>query len=68
MMNPSDRISPAQPEVIERSCGGWLAVAPNGSCFSMGVTAPTEAEARTKFGYVFARWLEIVTDTEKVMT
>jgi hypothetical protein len=68
MTESLDAAAAIQPELIRRDCGGWLAVAPNGACFSMGVTAGTEEEAREKFRYVFARWLEIVSDTKSAMT
>lgn len=61
----SERIAEIRPDMIRRRCGGWLAVAPDGACFSMGVTAPTEEEAREKFGSAFGRWLEIICDPRK---
>jgi len=55
-------ISEVKPVLIRRACGGWLAKSPRGACFSMGVTAATEEEAREKFSYAFQRWLEIIRD------
>jgi hypothetical protein len=57
----------AEPDLIRRSGGDWLAASPSGAYFSMGVTAPTEAEAREKFGYVFTRWLEIIHGSQDLM-
>ena len=57
-----ERSSDVEPRVIRRACGGWLAVCHVETGLSMGVTAPTEAEARKKFGYVLTRWLEIIRD------
>lgn len=48
------------PELMRRACGGWLAVAPKGSLFSIGVTAQTAEEAREKFGLTIQRWIEIL--------
>ena len=52
-----DEISP---DLVRRTGGGWLAVAPNGAFLSIGVTAPTENEAREKFRSVLNRWIEIL--------
>lgn len=51
------------PDLVQRACGGWLAISPISSPIAVGVTAPTAQEAREKFGSVFRRWLEIL-DTE----
>jgi hypothetical protein len=48
------------PDIMRRSCGGWLAVAPAGGQFSIGVTAPTAEEARERFRTVVRRWIEIL--------
>jgi hypothetical protein len=56
------RLAEIKPQVIRRACGGWLAATPHNAGLSMGVTAPTEDEARETFGYVLARWLEIIFD------
>jgi hypothetical protein len=48
------------PDLIRRTRGGWLAVAPSGALLSVGVTAPTEELAREKFRSVFKRWVEIL--------
>lgn len=47
------------PNLIRRTGGGWLAVAPKGALFSIGVTASTESEAKEKFCFVYNRWIEI---------
>jgi hypothetical protein len=47
------------PNLIRRTGGGWLAVAPSGALFSIGVTASTESEAREKFRFEYNRWVEI---------
>jgi hypothetical protein len=59
-----ERLDRVEPHLIRRTCGGWLAITPKGSALSVGVTAPTEREAKEKFCYVLARWLEIIRDTK----
>jgi hypothetical protein len=49
-----------RPDLIRRTGGGWLAVAPTGSFLSIGVTAQTQEEAVEKFRTVFSRWVEIL--------
>jgi hypothetical protein len=53
------------PDLIRRTRGGWLAVAPTGAFLSLGVTAPTEELAREKFRTVFKRWVEILETESK---
>lgn len=49
-----------RPNLIRRTGGGWLAVAPSEAVLSLGVTAATEEEARAKFSSVYSRWIEIL--------
>jgi hypothetical protein len=56
-------IDQVQPNLIRRTGGGWLAVSPAGSRFSLGVTGLTEEEVREKFRFTYCRWLEIICDT-----
>ena len=49
-----------EPKMARRECGGWLATAPRWSPFRIGVTAPTEAEAREAFSRAVVRWGEIL--------
>jgi hypothetical protein len=62
MDTDSERIAAINPDLIHRTCGGWLAVSPRGTGLSLGVTAPSKEKAREKFRYVLARWLEILTE------
>ena len=55
-----DSVCEIRPDLIRRTGGGWLAVAPKGAEIAVGVTAPTEVEAVEKFRSVFCRWLEIL--------
>ena len=48
------------PELINRTCGGWLAVTPSDAPLRLGVTAQTESEAREKFACAVNRWMEIL--------
>jgi len=49
-----------QPDLIRRTGGGWLAVAPSKADFLIGVTAATQEEATEKFCSVYRRWIEIL--------
>lgn len=48
-MNTNHAIYMVSPVVIERRCGGWLAITPRGWPLGIGVTAQTKDEAETKF-------------------
>lgn len=47
------------PVLIERRCGGWLAITPRHWPLGIGVTAPTKAEAAKKFQEELKRLSEI---------
>ncbi len=49
----SDRIEPI---LSRRARGGWLAVSPPGTRFSIGVTAPTSDDARKLFRFRYKKW------------
>ena len=51
---------PVKPRTICRRNGEWLAVAPKNARFSIGVTAPTEEEAREKFRRVYGEWVSLL--------
>lgn len=57
-----------RPRVLARECGGWLAVSPSWSRFSIGVTAPSEREAEELFRTEFEKWVLTVDGTEKEST
>lgn len=48
------------PRLIQRARGGWLAVTPDNARLRLGVTAPTENEAREEFSRAIERWTEIL--------
>lgn len=60
MNKGAETASAVRPDLIRRTGGGWLAVAPKDAIFSIGVTASTDDEALEKFSFVFARWVEIL--------
>ena len=47
-----------RPNLIERACGGWLAVTPDGSNLSFGVTAETKELALAAFYKSLKKWQE----------
>lgn len=58
-MKNSDYHGLVMPNLVRRTGGGWLAVAPSGALFAIAVTASTESEAKEKFCSVYNRWIEI---------
>lgn len=58
MQNSSNHVF-LNPDLVRRTGGGWLAIAPSGALFSIAVTASTESEAKEKFCSVYNRWIEI---------
>jgi transposase-like protein len=63
-VNNSDYHGLVMPNLVRRTDGGWLAVAPPGSLLSIAVTAFTEVEAQEKLCSVYNRWIEIRDDSE----
>lgn len=51
---------PVIPRMIERRCGGWLAVSPRSCSLKIGVTADSEEEARSEFRTAFVQWREML--------
>lgn len=60
MAQSSQNAEVIRPDLVRRTGGGWLGIAPNGSPFRIGVTARTEEEAVEKFRYIFNRWTELL--------
>ena len=48
-----------EPVLIERRCGGWLAITPHGWPLGIGVTADTKAAAEHAFRVEMKRFSEI---------
>jgi hypothetical protein len=47
------------PEVFQRACGGWLAVAPKSALFKIGAVGATAEEATANFEMAWGRWVQI---------
>lgn len=45
-----------EPTVLERGCGGWLAVSEPGAPLKIGVEGDTEQQARERFAVALAAW------------
>lgn len=58
-MDNQPEIYAVKPVLIERECGGWLAITPRGWPLSIGVTAPTSGEAEQEFSAALDRWSKI---------
>lgn len=58
MNEPTTRPRHIAPLLVDRECGGWLAVTPDDAPFRIGVTAETEGEARSRFSATVTAWLE----------
>ena len=52
------------PRIIQRKCGGFLAVSTEGSRFKIGVQGQTEEEARQRFEESVTMWERIVASGE----
>jgi hypothetical protein len=48
----------ARPRLVERRCGGWLAISPKNEPLKIGVTAETEEGAARLFSSTFRAWRE----------
>lgn len=48
------------PVIVERDCGGYLAVSPRWARIKIGVTAPFREAAKDLFAIRYAEWLEIL--------
>lgn len=44
------------PRLIERKCGGWLALTPAGDSLQFGVAAETSEAAEQKYRHSLAEW------------
>ena len=48
------------PRMIERACGGWLAVSPEGCSIRIGVAADGREEAAAAFSLAMKQWRRIL--------
>lgn len=44
------------PKLIERQCGGWLAISPACEPIKIGVSAETEQDAAFRYRVALAQW------------
>ncbi len=51
--------SQIKPDLVRRTTGGWLAIAPKGAKFPIGVTATTAEEAEQRFRSSYNQWLSL---------
>ena len=58
-MSKNHAIFRVGPVLIERRCGGWLAITPRGWPLGIGVTANTKAEAEKTFRDELNRFSQI---------
>jgi len=58
-MDEDGSLTGVKPQLIERKCGGWLAITPRGCVLSIGVTAETKLEAERAFEVALDRWSNI---------
>lgn len=55
-MNRQKIFCQIEPQLIERRCGGWLAVSPRSVAIRIGATGKSEAEARSNFAALVHAW------------
>lgn len=58
-MNNDPAIYAVNPVLIERKCGGWLAITPRGWPLGIGVTADTKENAEANFRAELERFSSI---------
>ena len=49
-------IEAESPRLVQRHCGGWLALAPEGATLKIGVSADSPAAAREKYRTTVEEW------------
>jgi hypothetical protein len=58
-MNDQQALYSVSPQLIERKCGGWLAITPRGWPLSIGVCGDTKDAAKVEFEAALLRWSQI---------
>ena len=53
-------IAEIRPIIMQRACGGWLAVSPKWSPLRIGALAGTKLEAAEAFRRALSRWAEVL--------
>lgn len=64
-MSANQAIFAVEPVLIERRCGGWLAVTPRGWPLGIGVTADTKSNAEHKFREELRRFSQIPDEPQR---
>jgi len=54
-----------EPRLIERECGGWLAVTAPHDAPRIGVTAPSRSEAETAFAQSAQAWAVLLAEAHR---
>lgn len=67
-MNNLDALYQATPRLIERHCGGWLAVTPRNWPLAVGVQSDTREGAVAAFQTAMERWSRIETKPNEATT
>lgn len=60
----------SNPQLIERTCGGWLAKSSEKNPIQIGVLAETSAEAASAFFAAISKWevsLEVMPDAASIL-
>jgi hypothetical protein len=55
-MASGGRFAQVKPKLVERACGGWLAISEPYATLKIGVVAPTEIEATRRFEAELLVW------------
>ena len=59
-------INEVEPVLIERACGGWLAVSPRHYSLKIAVRAVGRDEARVAYSAAFNRWKALLQSEHNV--
>ena len=63
MVMSTERFGRVEPRLVERACGGWLAVSEPGAFLRVGVEGRTADEARERFRLEVLAWAALWDDT-----
>ena len=54
----------ALPDLIERQCGGWLAVSPSNLPIRIGATGQTKKDVIARYTLAMQKWIDTLSDIE----
>lgn len=63
MKNITESLLLVHPDMIERHCGGWLALSPKNTSLCIGVTGNTKEDAIARFSLSIRKWVETLYNT-----